>query len=85
MLEERSQPTGAYIFYTTYLFRTNVFNYFIIPFRIPITYAPDFYFRDSSSQPHFVTPTHNSNSQLTFATPILNLLFRNHPVMQPHH
>ena len=78
MLEERSQPTGAYIFYTTNLFRTNVFNYFIIPFRIPITYAPDFLFlrlifttpfRDSHSQLQLATHVRDPHSQLAVSQP----------------
>ena len=34
MIEERSQPTAAYIFYTTYLFHT----LFLINFLLPLGY-----------------------------------------------
>ena len=63
MPEERSQPTGAYIFYTIYLFHT-IYNYFFTPFGMPITYAPEFFI--------FVTPLHDPilrlHSQLPFMT-----------------
>ena len=80
-LEERSQPPGAYIFYTTYLFRT----IFLINLLLPSGYAlhtpPFFYFHDPSSRLHFATPTHDSISQLTFVTPIHDSFFHNYPVL----
>ena len=85
MLEERSQPTGAYIYYTTYLFRT---IFLLIYYSLQATHYIHpwiFYFRNSSSQPHFATSTHNSNLRLTSVTPIHDLLFRDNPVVRPHH
>ena len=69
MLEERSQPPRAYILYTTYLF--HIFFYlFSYSLRDTHYICPIFYIHDSSLWPHFMTPTHNSISRLTFMTPI---------------
>ena len=75
MLEERSQPTRAYIFYTIYLFHTIFLINFLLPSGYPIHMPPNFLF----SRLLFVTPFHDStrdsHSRLTFATPICNSLF----------
>ena len=68
MLEERTQPTGAYISYTTY-FRTIFYldNYSL---REPQLHTPRFfYFRDPYSRPPFATHNRDPISQLTLATP----------------
>ena len=36
MIEERSQPTGAYIFYTTYLFHTLFLINLLLPSGYPL-------------------------------------------------
>ena len=43
MIEERSQPTGAYIFYTTYLFRTNFLINLLLPLGYPLHMPPEFF------------------------------------------
>ena len=66
MLEERSQPTGAYIFYTTNLFHTiNLLN-LLLPSGYPLHTPPNFLF----VQLIFVSPFHDSQLQLQFATHI---------------
>ena len=76
MIEERTQPTGDYISYTTYFFVLFFYlnNYSL---RDPLYIRPDFLFsrphfatpiRDSHSRPHFATPIRDSHSRLTFAT-----------------
>ena len=42
MLEERSQPPGAYIFYTTYLFRTLFLIILLLPLGYPLHMPPIF-------------------------------------------
>ena len=83
MLEGRSQPTGAYIFYTIYLFCTIFLINFLLPSGSPLHTPPNFLFsrlhfattiRDSLSRLHFTTPLttpiHDSHSRLMFATPL---------------
>ena len=76
-IEERTQPTGAYIYYTTYFFVQFFYlnNYSL---RDPPLHMPRFYlfsrptfvtpFRDSHSRPHFATHICDPHSRLTFAT-----------------
>ena len=75
MLEERPQPPGAYIFYTTYLFRT---IFYLIYSSLWDTHyiCPQFLFSRLSLRPHFATLTRNSISRL---------IFRDYPIMRPHH
>ena len=68
MLEERTQPTGDYISYTTYFF---VLFFYLNNYSLwdPHLHTPRFfYFRDSHLQPHFATHIHDPLSRLTFAT-----------------
>ena len=46
MIEESSQPTGAYIFYTTYLFHTLFLINLLLPLGYPLHMHLNF-FRDS--------------------------------------
>ena len=88
MLEERTQPTRAYISYTTYFFVLFYIS-IITPFGFLIYILPDFLFsrptfatsfRDSPSQPHFAThirdPLRDSHSRTHFATHIRDPLSR---------
>ena len=81
MIEARSQPTGAYIFYTTYLFLTLFLINFLLPLGYPLHTPPNFLFsrplfathlRDSISQTclrlMLMTPFRDSHSQLQFMT-----------------
>ena len=76
MIEERTQPTGAYISYTTYFSYYFLLNNYSL--RDPFTYAPIFLF----SRPHFATPICDEHSRPHFATPIrdphLRLIFATH-------
>ena len=94
MLEERTQPTGAYISYTTYF--VLFFILIITPFGILNYIRPDLFifathicdllsrlpiatpFRDSHSQLHFATHIRDSRSRLTFATHIRDSRSRPH-------
>ena len=72
MIEERTQPTGAYISYITY-FRT-IFLLNNYSLRDPLYIRPDIFyfatpFRDSHSRPTFATHICDSHSRPTFATP----------------
>ena len=67
MIEESSQPTGAYIFYTTFLFCT----LFLINLLLPLGYLLHmplnfFIFATPSSQLLFVTQFHDSCLRLIF-------------------
>ena len=48
MLEERLQPPGADIFYTTYLFHTIFLINLLLPSGYPL-HMPIFFFRNPSS------------------------------------
>ena len=77
MIEERSQPTGAYIFYTTYLFHTLFLINFLLPSGSLLHMTRIFLFSqpplcDSSSRLTFMTPIHDSLSRLHFVTPVHN-------------
>ena len=72
MIEERTQPTGAYISYTTYFFVHFLLNNYSL--WDPIYIRPDYFIfathiRDSLSRLPFATP---------FATPIRD------PISRPH-
>ena len=68
MIEARTQPTGAYISYTTFFFRT-IFLLNNYSRRDPIYIRPRFfYFRDPLSRLTFATPFRDSHSRPTFAT-----------------
>ena len=80
-IEERTQPTGAYISYTTYFLFNFLLNYYSL--RDPIYICPRFFifatpFRDSHSRPTFVTPFRDSHSRPTFATHIRDSFFATH-------
>ena len=78
MIEERTQPTGAYISYTTYFFRTIFYlnNYSL---QDPHLHMPRFfYFRAPHSRPHFATHNRDPISRLTFATPLRDSHSRPH-------
>ena len=68
MLEGRTQPTRAYILYTTYLFRT-IFYLINYSLRDPHYICPQIFL---FSRPHFATtirdPISRLHSRLTFAT-----------------
>ena len=71
MIEERTQPTGAYILYNIYIYFIQYFYSLISPFGIPITYNPAFWhFHDSHSRPHFATHIRDHVLRLLFATPV---------------
>ena len=79
MIEERTQPTGTYISYTTYFF---VQFFYIINYslRDPIYIRPVFFtfatpFRDSHSRLTFTTHIHDSRFTTPIATPFSGLLF----------
>ena len=81
MIEERTQPTGAYISYTTYFSYNFLFNNYSL--QDPIYIPPDFFifatpFRDSLSRLLFATPFRDSLSRLPFATPIRDSFFASH-------
>ena len=65
MIEERSQPTGAYIFYTTYLFHTLFLIMFLLPSGHLLHTPPNFFI---SATPLFATQFRNSHSRLIFTT-----------------
>ena len=44
MIEERSQPAAAYIFYTTYLFHTLFLINFLLPLGYLLHMPPNFSF-----------------------------------------
>ena len=72
MIEERTQPTGAYISYTIYFF-VQFFHLTNYSLRDPIYICPRFFlfatpFCDSHSRPTFATPFCDSHLRLTFAT-----------------
>ena len=68
MIEERTQPTRAYISYITYFCTIFLLNNYSL--RDPLYIRPDiFYFRDPISRPTFVTHIRDSHSRPTFATP----------------
>ena len=74
MIEERTQPTGAYISYTT-LFFVLFFIKIITPFGILLYICPDFFIfatniRDPISRLTFATPFRDSHSRPHFATHI---------------
>ena len=78
MIEERTQPTGAYISYITY-FRT-IFLLNNYSLRDPLYIRPAIFyfatpFRDPHSRPTFATPFCDSHSRPTFATHIHNSFF----------
>ena len=78
MLEERTQPTGAYISSTTYFFVLFFYlnNYSL---RDPQLHTPRFfYFCDPHSRPHFATHNRDPISRLTFATPLRDSHSRPH-------
>ena len=62
IVEERSPPPGAYIFYTTYLFCTLFLINLLLPLGYPLHMPPNFYFRDPSSRLIFATQFHASIS-----------------------
>ena len=64
MIVERSQPTGAYIFYTTYLFHTLFLIYLFLPSGYPLHMPLNFF--------NFMTPVHNSSLRLLFTAPVHN-------------
>ena len=93
MIEERTQPTGAYISYTTY-FRTIFLFKNLLPSG-PSLHTPRFFisrptfatpFPDPHSRPHFATHIRDPISRLTFAThfathirdPLSRLTFATH-------
>ena len=77
MIEERTQPTGAYISCITY-FRT-IFLLNNYSLRDPLYIRPDIFL---FSRPHFATPIRDPHSRLTFAShirdPISRLPFETH-------
>ena len=77
MIEERTQPTRAYISYITY-FRT-IFLLNNYSLRDPLYIRPDIFL---FSRPHFATYIRDPHSRLTFAThirdPISRLTFATH-------
>ena len=78
MLEERTQPTRAYISYTTYFF-VLFFDLNNYSFRDPHLHKPRlFYFHDPHSRPHFATHNRIPISRLTFATPLHDSRSRPH-------
>ena len=71
MIEERSQPTGAYIFYTTYLFHTLFLIIFLLPSGHLLHTPPNFFISATpSSRLNFATPIRDSSSRLNYVTPI---------------
>ena len=71
-IEERTQPTGAYIYYTTYFF-VQFFSLSNYSIRDPIYICPRFFYfathiRDPISRLPFAAPFRDSHSRLTFAT-----------------
>ena len=73
MIEDRTQPTGAYISYTTYFF---VLFFYLNNYSLrdpPLHTPPEFFifatpFRDSHSRPHFATHIRDPILRLAFAT-----------------
>ena len=82
MIEERTQPTGAYISYITY-FRT-IFLLNNYSLRDPLYIRPDNFFifatpfRNSHSRPTFATHIRDSHLRPTFATHIRDSFFATH-------
>ena len=74
MIEERTQPTGAYISYTTYFL---IQFFYLINYSLPdsIYIRPRFFL---FSRPHFATPIHDPHSRPHFATPIRDPTFATH-------
>ena len=63
MIEERSQPTGAYIFYTTYLFHTLFLINLLLPLGHLLHMPPNFFvFATPSLQLIFATHIRDSHS-----------------------
>ena len=73
MIEERFQPTGAYISYTTYLFHTLFLINLLLPLGYPLHMPLNFlFFVTPSLRLIFATPVHDSSLRLHFTTPILD-------------
>ena len=74
MLEGRSQPTRAYIFYTIYLFHTIFLINFLLPSGSTLHMPPNFFISRLHSQlpsaTHVRDSTRDSHSRLPFATPL---------------
>ena len=74
MLEGRSQPTRAYIFYMIYLFHTIFLINFLLPSGSTLHTPPNFFISRLHSQlpsaTHVRDSTRDSHSRLTFATPL---------------
>ena len=79
-IEERTQPTGAYILYTIYFFvHIFIIKKKLLPSGSQLHTPPIFLF----SRPHFATPIRDSPSRPTFATLISRLPFATH-IRDPH-
>ena len=68
MIEDRSQPTRAYILYTTYIFCTLFLINFLLPSGYPLNTPPNFLFFMTHLRLTLTTPFHDSHSQLPFVT-----------------
>ena len=79
MLEGKTQPTGAYIFYTIYIYFVHIFL-LILPLGSQLHMPLNFFIfatpsRDPHLRPHFATPIRDLISRPTFTTHVSRLTF----------